>query len=66
MMMIGDNPSGKEHVQVTPLGNNRTSGGGGGSRSVNINIGGNILGTQEFVRDTLIPEIENTIERNLA
>ena len=67
MMMVGDNPSGREHVQVTPLGNNRTSGGGGGgSRSVNVNIGGNILGTQEFVRDTLIPEIENTIERNLA
>ena len=41
-------------------------GGGGGSRSVNVNISGNVLGTEEFVRDTLIPEIENTIERNLA
>ena len=66
MLMVGDNPSGKEHVQVTPLGNSRTSGGGGGSRSVNVNISGNVLGTEEFVRDTLIPEIENTIERNLA
>ena len=63
-LRVGDNPSGREHVQVTPLGNSGTS--GGGSRSVSINIGGNILGTQEFVRDTLIPEIENTIERNLA
>ena len=66
MMMVGDNPSGREHVQVTPLGNSRASVGGSGSRSVNVNISGNVLGTEEFVRDTLIPEIENTIERNLA
>ena len=66
MLMVGDNPSGREHVQVTPLGNSRTSAGGSGSRSVNVNISGNVLGTEEFVRDTLIPEIENTIERNLA
>ena len=66
MLMVGDNPSGREHVQVTPLGNSRTSVGGSGSRSVNVNISGNVLGTEEFVRDTLIPEIENTIERNLA
>lgn len=66
MLMVGDNPSGREHVQVTPLGNSRASVGGSGSRSVNVNISGNVLGTEEFVRDTLIPEIENTIERNLA
>ena len=66
MLMVGDNPSGREHVQVTPLGNSRASVGGSGSRSVYVNISGNVLGTEEFVRDTLIPEIENTIERNLA
>ena len=66
MLMVGDNESGREHVQVTPLGNNSRASVGGNSRSVNVNISGNVLGTEEFVRDTLIPEIENTIERNLA
>ena len=64
MIMVGDNPSGRERVQVTPLGN--TGGSGGGDSSVTINLNGNILGTQEFVRDNLLPEIENTIKRNLA
>ena len=66
MLMVGDNESGREHVQVTPLGNNSRASVGGSSRSVNVNISGNVLGTEEFIRDTLIPEIENTIERNLA
>jgi hypothetical protein len=39
------------------------SGGGGG---VTLNIAGNILGTEEFVRDTLLPEIERTIAGGLA
>ena len=64
MIMVGDNPSGRERVQVTPLGN--TGGSGGGDSSVTINLNGNILGSDEFVRDTLIPEIENAVGRNLA
>jgi len=39
------------------------SGGGGG---VTLNIAGNILGTEEFVRDTLLPEIEKTLAGGLA
>lgn len=64
MLMVGDNPTGRERVQVTPLGN----GGGTDARSgsVTINLNGNILGTDEFVRDTLIPQIENAMGRNLA
>tara|TARA_A100001201_G_scaffold143665_2_gene146585 strand:- start:1183 stop:3474 length:2292 start_codon:yes stop_codon:yes gene_type:complete len=34
--------------------------------SISVNIQGNVIGNQEFVRDTLIPEIETTIRSNLA
>lgn len=65
MLMVGDNESGRERVQVTPLGND-SRGSVGESSTVTINLNGNVLGTSDFVRDTLIPEIENTINRNLA
>jgi len=64
LLMVGDNATGRERVQVTPLGS--SGGGGGGDSSVTINLNGNILGTDEFVRDTLIPQIENAVGRNLA
>ena len=63
-LIVGDNPTGRERVQVTPLGN--TGGGGGADSSVTINLNGNILGSEEFVRDELIPQIENAVGRNLA
>lgn len=63
-LIVGDNPTGRERVQVTPLGN--TGGGGGTDSSVTINLNGNILGSEEFVRDELIPQIENAVGRNLA
>lgn len=64
LLTVGDNPTGRERVQVTPLGN--TGGAGGGDSSVTINLNGNILGSEEFVRDELIPQIENAVGRNLA
>lgn len=63
-LIVGDNPTGRERVQVTPLGS--SGGGGGGDSSVTINLNGNILGSEEFVRDELIPQIENAVGRNLA
>lgn len=63
-LTVGDNPTGRERVQVTPLGS--SGGGGGGDSSVTINLNGNILGSEEFVRDELIPQIENAVGRNLA
>lgn len=30
--------------------------------TINVNISGNVIGTEEFVRDTLIPEIQNGIK----
>lgn len=62
-MTVGE--EGAERVQVTPLGgNNRAA--AGGMRDITVNINGNVAGTNEFVRDVLIPSIEDTIDRNLA
>ena len=62
---VGDNPQMQERVTVTPLGSPNVRGGGSASGVV-INLNGNILGTEEFVRDTLIPQLENSLGRNLA
>ena len=65
MIMVGDNAGGRERVDITPL-STPDFGDAGGGASINVNIMGNVIGTQEFVRDNLLPEIENTIKRNLA
>ena len=41
---------------------NRTGNAGG----VNINISGNMIANDEFVRDTLIPEIQKVSDQGLA
>lgn len=65
MIMVGDNAGGRERVDITPL-STPDFGDAGGGASINVNIMGNVIGTQEFVRDNLLPEIENTIRNNLA
>tara|TARA_Y100001937_G_scaffold109191_1_gene153609 strand:+ start:336 stop:2573 length:2238 start_codon:yes stop_codon:yes gene_type:complete len=65
MIMVGDNSGGRERVDITPLSTPDFADAGGGA-SINVNIMGNVIGTQEFVRDNLLPEIENSIRRNLA
>jgi len=62
---VGDNPQMRERVTVTPIGSPNVRGSGSASEVV-INLNGNILGTQEFVRDTLIPQLEDSLGRNLA
>ena len=57
MIMVGDNPGGRERVQVTPLSSPNIN----GPQGVTINLQGNILGTRDFVRDTLIPEIQKAV-----
>ena len=37
-----------------------------GTAGVTVNIQGNMIGNEEFVRDTLIPEIDKTINQGLA
>ncbi len=65
MIMVGDNAGGRERVDITPL-SSPDFGDAGGGTGVTVNIMGNVIGTQEFVRDNLLPEIENTIKNNLA
>ena len=62
---VGDNAGGRERVDITPL-SSPDFGDAGGGGSINVNIMGNVIGTQEFVRDNLLPEIEDSIRRNLA
>jgi len=56
--------AGPEHVQVTPLtpGMNQNGPQGG----VTIQIQGNMIGNESFVRDTLIPEISKATQQGLA
>lgn len=39
---------------------------GSRGRSINVNINGNVIGNESFVRDTLIPEINKTLRQGLA
>ena len=57
MIMVGDNPGGRERVQVTPLSSPNIN----GPQGLTINLQGNVLGTREFVRDTLVPEIQKAV-----
>ena len=52
-----------ENIGVSNLMNmNQT----GRANSVNINVAGNMIANDEFVRDTLIPEINKTLGQDLA
>jgi len=62
MIMVGDNPGGKERVQVTPLGSPNVNGPQGG---ININFSGPIT-NDDYVRDFIIPEITKATRLNLA
>ena len=63
-ILVGDNPGGRERVDIRPLSSPNFDGPQGSE--VTVNIMSNVIGTQEFVRDTLIPEIDRSIRRNLA
>ena len=61
MIMVGDNPSGRERVQITPLGGdpapNAASGG-----TINVSVTGNVL-TQDFVETDLAEAIREAARR---
>jgi len=63
---VGDNAGGRERVTVTPLSTPAFGDAVSNNEGITVNIMGNVIGTQEFVRDNLLPEIENTIRNNLA
>ena len=56
MIMVGDNPSGQERVQVTPLGGDPNINGPQGG-NITLNISGNVL-SEEFTEDVIIPQIK--------
>ena len=56
MIMVGDNPSGQERVQVTPLGGDPNINGPQGG-NVTLNISGYVL-SEEFTEDVIIPQIK--------
>ena len=56
LIMVGDNPSGQERVQVTPLGGDPNVNGPQGGMTINIQ--GSIIGTEQFTEDILMPQIE--------
>jgi len=61
MMLVGDNPGGRERVQVEPLSSPNISGPKGG---ITLNISAPLV--DETVIDTIIPAIEKAQRNNLA
>ena len=61
LMMVGDNPGGRERVQVTPLSSPNVAG-PQGEASVIVNVSGNVL-TQDFVEDELAEHIKEAVRR---
>ena len=59
-IMVGDNPSGRELVSVTPLdaGGDPTSAAG----AININISGNVM-SEGYTEDIIIPQIKEALRR---
>jgi hypothetical protein len=62
MIMVGDNPGGREHVQVTPIGSPGPDAPSGGNITVNINA----PLIDDTVVDSIIPAIERAKRLNLA
>ena len=56
MIMVGDNPSGQERVQVTPLGGDPNVNGPQGANII-LNISGNVM-SEQYTEDVIIPQIK--------
>jgi len=61
MMMVGDNPSGQERVQVTPLGGDPNINGPQGG-AVTVNVSGNVM-SQDYVEGELSNQIKEAIRK---
>ena len=64
MIMVGDNPSGRERVQVTPLGGDPNINGPQGS-SINVTISGNVM-SKDYVEGELADAIKEATRRGVA
>ena len=63
MIKVGDNPSGRELVEITPLGGDPNINGPQG-RGVTLNISAPLV--DETVVDAIIPALEKANRMNLA
>ena len=61
MLMVGDNPGGREQVSVTPLSSPNIDGPQGGSSNITLNISAPLV--DDTVVDTIIPAINEAIRR---
>tara|TARA_B100001939_G_C16617726_1_gene477861 strand:- start:199 stop:645 length:447 start_codon:yes stop_codon:yes gene_type:complete len=61
-IMVGDNPGGRERVQVTPLSSPNINGPQGSS--ITLNVSAPLV--DETILDTIIPAIEKAQRNNLA
>ncbi|QDP49162.1 MAG: hypothetical protein Unbinned2990contig1002_9 [Prokaryotic dsDNA virus sp.] len=61
MIMVGDNPGGRERVQVTPLSSPNINGPQQGG-TININFSGNVL-SQDFIETEAVPQIKEALRR---
>ena len=60
-IMVGDNPGGRERVQVTPLSSPNVAGPQGGG-SITVNVSGNLM-SSEYVEEELSDQIKEAIRR---
>jgi len=61
LLMVGDNPSGREHVQVTPLGGDPSPNAPSRGNNITLNISAPLV--DDTVVDTIIPAINEAIRR---
>ena len=60
LIMVGDNPSGRERVQVTPLSSPNIN--GPKSSNIVVNISGNVM-SEDYTEDVIIPQIKESLRR---
>ena len=61
MMMVGENPGGRERVSVTPLSSPNIDGPQGGGSNVTLNISAPLV--DDTVVDSIIPAIREALRR---
>jgi hypothetical protein len=61
MIMVGDNPGGRERVQVTPLSSPNIDGPQGNVNNITVNVSAPLV--DETVVDTIIPSINEAVLR---
>ena len=61
LIRVGDNQSGRERVQISPLGSGADMG-GASSGAVNITFNSPIM-SSDYTEDVIIPQIQDAIRR---